>query len=569
MARPRKPLTLAQSEEIFTHIMLPTTPFYSLAELHQHIKSFITHLNKNKKEIIKTGLCLEPFYESPWLDTKLSSLYYTEIQPIRFTFTNGTFDANQNWINESPVTETYLRKHAEEPNRWLRNFSIGDIDKHRKIILKLKLETLQKLYSSMLCSTADQLLNNCFQIIGKFLAKEDLDFFLRLDRKLRFFNVIAPRTKKYTKWRITPGGLSDLTEVIFFVAQEIEIHLNSDLKKRIKNLPDIKIDTRSKSGKPRKTRINILTTLDAPLARPGSRVWINPLNSNRRFWVKEYSHHLSLDLLYERLPAADKKSLNDALSDYFKNRSVAKNKIAKYRKRFIHYLNHDIKSRVTVSFEVPTHHEDEFKRSLFQIAKELELEFSKKIPPTIKPSEDPKINFFGDSKKQIMCQNIFFRTNKAQWLIIKYMFEEGKIRFRHKGSAAINGWEIRKHLRAHPGIKDTKNQFGDYFRRTKVNLVSWDVLILNSKIDVYQLSVFPPPPDSKPSLDKDQPNNFKKSPFTKPEFNSFLTEDTNGRIRVSSEVPILQVEQFKRSLLQKVKDLDLKFSKSSHLPSSP
>jgi len=96
------PLVLSQRSYLVKYFLHPTTPFYTLHELADLAEQFLTHLERNRDFLIKTGFPRTSFDESKWFECYLSRLYFVKL-PVSV------------WPNRSPVAQKLAeRERAAE-----------------------------------------------------------------------------------------------------------------------------------------------------------------------------------------------------------------------------------------------------------------------------------------------------------------------------------------------------------------------------------------------------------------------------------------------------------------------
>lgn len=262
----------------------PDTPLYSLEELAELAESFIWYLLDNREHLIRTGLPATGLSPSYWLSNRLSRLYYTKY-PVNWReseVTRNAFDyiyAQRTGFSLDtehglppgcksvdciyPLSaycdddKVYLEMDGGTWDIWKivgydsAPHVFGDlvttkrIERARERVFEVKLKVLSVLKSCARdgdsaslwnqCQEAQQALDDSDGTLG-FLISTDKDYSHYDFHKNKYDSDIA-----HPGFRLAPGGVTDMLEIIGHYEAEISIPLFSEIRSilgKIINLDD-------------------------------------------------------------------------------------------------------------------------------------------------------------------------------------------------------------------------------------------------------------------------------------------------------------------------------------------
>jgi hypothetical protein len=243
---------------LITYLRDLDLPLLSIEELAKVTGSFRAYLDKNRDPLIKTGYPYTSFEECPWLDSKLSHLYYVKVlpSPSRDDFHQRVDLSPDNLdlyttrclhLLDRPTELHRLEKQVEEAKRsypwarsWYDSFAWGDVDRDPVLIFDLKLgdtvrlealraklfalktHTLDMIVHAIGLNDASSLWVRCLRVLTDTLSADDVDFLLGMDRIYTGFNVRTGKIEDEHRF-LAPGGLSSLLEVMGHVEKELTI----------------------------------------------------------------------------------------------------------------------------------------------------------------------------------------------------------------------------------------------------------------------------------------------------------------------------------------------------------
>ena len=233
--QPEKALTLFEKEDLellqkrataFRYLFRRSAPFYSLDELEQLTKLFISYLKNNRDCVLKTGLSGQPFEKSPLLETLLSPLYFVkkpisshiaESSEIGDTFYQYMWGSGNDGsairecsYEEAPVLEILTPEYAEYLNE------------NRSKLFDLKIQILRKLLESLRTGDITNILDNCLRLLTETYDKYELESYINTDNA--YIEAKIYLNENTTVWhRPVTGGITDLLEIIGHYEKELTI----------------------------------------------------------------------------------------------------------------------------------------------------------------------------------------------------------------------------------------------------------------------------------------------------------------------------------------------------------
>jgi len=190
--------------QITAYLSNEHVPFYSIEDLGNLIGLLLEHQEENKDSLIQTGYPQTGFIQSPWLDSGLAFLYATKMPVVPPEMT----------ISDSEIVYTYGEWSADGtiPIEGFDPDDITHIEEGRSKIYDIKKEILKTLLHVLKKRDESSLWEDCLNIFTGGLLKEDIVFWLKMDRiyleeEIRFLS----------------GGITDILWLIGYCEKELTI----------------------------------------------------------------------------------------------------------------------------------------------------------------------------------------------------------------------------------------------------------------------------------------------------------------------------------------------------------
>ncbi len=247
-------------------------PLCSLGELAELTEDFLSHLEHNREDLLRTGLPRTMFIKSLWLEWHLSRLYPVKL-PLETRYTvnsNGNIQYSYFWTSQSlemsyfwPVDtllrELYtpdgclsLKRDAKDkkpatfvsyelapPINGLEQEDADLLEQGRTKLFELKISILEELIRSVRFRNADRLWEKCVKLLTDKLMADDVDFYLQKDRFYR-----RPLEMLSDEPLFAVGGLTDLFKIIGYYEKEIRIGTLAKTRDELRDL--VKHDSRNR-----------------------------------------------------------------------------------------------------------------------------------------------------------------------------------------------------------------------------------------------------------------------------------------------------------------------------------
>jgi hypothetical protein len=200
----------------------PTRPFYTLTELGQAVRAFITHLIGNRDALIEIGLPNAPFSRSSWLQSHLGGLYFVTHPPVLHRM-----------VDKNDLTSLEWAAPEDKPPRdpdWLDLGTIQTtrIQRLRELVFDLRLRILRELLDAIETRSGDHVRNTCLMILKDTLTAKEVSFLIKMDALI---------SKRHDPWAANgraqmlfeadyqtgSGGILSLLQMIAHVEQELII----------------------------------------------------------------------------------------------------------------------------------------------------------------------------------------------------------------------------------------------------------------------------------------------------------------------------------------------------------
>ncbi len=223
------------------HLADPETPFWTHAEFAELIRQFRSFQRLHQAAIVAQGQAPTPFAGSPWLERRLSRLYYlnTASPETSDDVVSGFTQGLDIWRLRDSLGE---RGHDRDTGQ----LKLDKADATRLIggrprMFDLKLDILLRLEEALRRATHDRLIDDCLDLMADSLTAEALGFYLRMDRFYR-----GEDAGKEGLWEgptpvllaVLPGGFSDLLELMGQCEFELEFRVMDQTKHEVLALAD-------------------------------------------------------------------------------------------------------------------------------------------------------------------------------------------------------------------------------------------------------------------------------------------------------------------------------------------
>lgn len=222
------------------------SPLCTLEDLCGHASEFMKFLETDRTYLIKTGLPPRFFRECPWLHVHLARLYDTRS-------TSSPYPPDQLFPDPLPGPEPYewIRFQGEpqpQPCRydeadylpWMNTSHVDRLEHMRTKLLEIKLSVLENLTCLTSESQTETVLSACSAAIASRLNADDVKFLFQIDNHFfgRNWSALAasgvptepPST--YSE-KNSPGGLSNIIEVILHFCVEAKLQIFGKLSRRL------------------------------------------------------------------------------------------------------------------------------------------------------------------------------------------------------------------------------------------------------------------------------------------------------------------------------------------------
>jgi len=224
------------------HLRGASTPLYTLDELTQATEAFIAHLERNRQHLLKTGHPHTEFSHFWWFDMCLGKLYHVK-QPRSTQWhrnDSGDMEILYEWtpyglpvildgqpVSSDPkchtVDEQPFSSVSYEEAMLMESIAPEDaerLENERPKIFDLKINILKQLLHNLRRGTAQDLWQECLDLLAETLSAKDMDFYLRMDRFYTAFDVRIGQILGDDPGML-PGGISDLIECIGHFENEL------------------------------------------------------------------------------------------------------------------------------------------------------------------------------------------------------------------------------------------------------------------------------------------------------------------------------------------------------------
>lgn len=200
-------------------------PLHNLKDWEYITESFLSHLERNRDSLIKTGHPRTKFELSGtltvhWLDWRLTDLYYVKL-PCRVIPPSPYKDGDNEFLYQFENSPELVSMSVEPcpPLPYVKAPLIkgltpedaARIKADRGKLFDLKVSIIKKLLQAVRLQTADNLWKNCLHILTKTLTVDDVDFYLYIDYLF------------HNEYEVSTGGLANLLDVIGHYEKEITI----------------------------------------------------------------------------------------------------------------------------------------------------------------------------------------------------------------------------------------------------------------------------------------------------------------------------------------------------------
>ena len=218
---------LTQRIHTFELLTDRSTPFFDRNELRTHIEAFLDFQNSFKDFLINTGLPSRMFSVCPWLEFQLGRLYNTRSTVFSYSRKISNLQQSYLWLR-------YLNSNTYSPSEIKRVDShekasfLKRLDPHKGRRLELlrgrffqtRRAIIEKLQEALTTETTQDLVPDCCRILRQEFSKDEIRFFLEMDRFYLGADFRDHDTNQADKM-MSPGGLSNLITVMGHVEQEI------------------------------------------------------------------------------------------------------------------------------------------------------------------------------------------------------------------------------------------------------------------------------------------------------------------------------------------------------------
>jgi hypothetical protein len=227
---------LASHVSLTDYLADEDVPFFSLAEMAEHVRTFAEFIVKHKKFIVATGLPPRYFRRCRWLYVQLGRLYDTRI-------TGSPYPHDELFSGSK-------RKPEPQPYDWWRTSESGmvecsfeeagirhriaptdaeRIEWNRQQLFNIKLRVLELLKDALDRRRAEDLLAKCVSEVTTALTSDQIEFYCRMDQLYLGASAIDGVDERPSAQN-SPGGLANLLQVIGHVEAEIRIGMLSRTK---------------------------------------------------------------------------------------------------------------------------------------------------------------------------------------------------------------------------------------------------------------------------------------------------------------------------------------------------
>jgi hypothetical protein len=265
-------------------------PLYSLEDLEELVGCFTAHLQHNRRTLLATGHPIRSFGRSPWLDDRLTRLYFTKL-PVYVRSrcrTDGDFEYEYTWPRQAPDPLAKSDRSGKWAVPYGPHFQYGDdgqafardgspveavpyeeaallgglgtedatrLEELRETILDVKTKTLRRLLRALGARDAHRLVDECLRLLVQKLSDDDVALCLRMDR-LYYDQWIGVHDQVFDESAVIGGGIGPLLYVVGHFCKEIMIGTLDQTRHALSELmaPDW-------LGRPRLAVVDYLTTV--------------------------------------------------------------------------------------------------------------------------------------------------------------------------------------------------------------------------------------------------------------------------------------------------------------------
>ena len=234
---------LATRIEVRELLAREETPFFTLIEVVHQAERLLTFLRAHHDYLVSTGLPPKLLPGNQWLYVHLGKLY-----PTRATWSDYPCERDDEepyrWLKrpKKPFSHSELIECANYKRAdFLSGVSQGDgerIERDRKRLFGLKMRILEKLINAASHqSPADTLWGECLMEFRKALNAEEMQFYLQMDRRFLGSDLELGDGTAFSEKR-SPGGVTNLLEVIGCVEAELQLGLFDQTKQQFAELDE-------------------------------------------------------------------------------------------------------------------------------------------------------------------------------------------------------------------------------------------------------------------------------------------------------------------------------------------
>lgn len=240
-------------------------PLYTLDELGGLLSEFVEHLECNRDSLLDTGHAKMFFGRSRWLDLYLNKLYFTKLaqmpdvvapasvgQPsdfsggidwrrlgdrttrrgpelwelfgkINYRCETASPPCNYVWFHHSVNGFTQCTYEEAESLSWITCDEQERLTSLRPAVLKLKSAIFCQLADSIRKRDQETVWADCLALVTRDLIAADAEFLLRMDEYYAGFDVRAPGDQRTPRPPLSPGGLTNLLELVGHVEKELVV----------------------------------------------------------------------------------------------------------------------------------------------------------------------------------------------------------------------------------------------------------------------------------------------------------------------------------------------------------
>ncbi len=255
------PLRLKRRIQAVEYLRSESVPFSSLDELRDQLRSFLEFQDEIEQFLVKTGLPPKTFDESPWLSLHLGRLYDTRCtrSPYPRRPSSPTYRQGHGPLDDSPEQVDSSTLPTKEPYVWVKHltesvFTLDEIKQceqedadflpglnsedakqlevQRPRVWAARRAVIAEVVQACERREGEGLLERCLEILEAKLDRATILFLLRMDG---FYLGGDPRTREQveTTPKMSPGGLTNLVEVIGHVEDELRSRRIDCLKRSI------------------------------------------------------------------------------------------------------------------------------------------------------------------------------------------------------------------------------------------------------------------------------------------------------------------------------------------------